>query len=264
MEELNRNLFASFFVELVVVVLAILLKDDKRKVAAVLAIGTLIVGFVGFREYIFQYLSKNVSSFASMSFPTQQPEIEFRTISLESYSELSSPETNLGLRPGINYLLDIPFEIGWSASTQCSHLPNQPESYQVNINVKNPTDVYLLEQAGYGFAEYNGVEIGSVRLNFSDESTLDTHLILGVNIRDWAWESSAVVRTTLSPSVRPAWTGSAPDGTPGGIDLLTIHIPNNQQVLNLTSVQIVDISQQTMGNINPCIHLLALTIKHIR
>jgi len=272
MDDLGLKIFWTFATELLFVGLAIVLKDDKRKVVMVLAIGTLFAGIIGFGKSVFLYVSDNAPSFPDISFPTQrptqpptqQPISEFINISLKSYSELTEPETNLRLKPGLNYLLDIPFEIGWKASTQCSHLQHQPEAYQLNTNIKNPTEVYLLLQAGWGLVQYNGLQIGFVRLGFSDGSTFDTPLTLGDNIRDWAWESSAAVRTVSSPSSRPAWTGTAPDGTPGGMDILTISIPSGKQKLSLTSIVISDISQVTAGNINPCIHLVALTAKHFQ
>jgi hypothetical protein len=48
MVEIGRNLFYSLAAEVIVVVFAILLKDDKRKVVLVLVLGTLIAGLIGF------------------------------------------------------------------------------------------------------------------------------------------------------------------------------------------------------------------------
>ena len=48
MDDLGRNIFWAFFTELLFVILAIVLKDDKRKVVTVLVFGTLIAGSVWF------------------------------------------------------------------------------------------------------------------------------------------------------------------------------------------------------------------------
>jgi len=264
MPEFGRSIFWSLLAEIFFVGLAFVLKDDKRKVVAVLAVGTLFAGVIGFGQSIYEFLTENVPPLPIISFPTQQPTPEYINVSLKAYSELTEAETNLGLAPGLNYLLDIPFETGWKASTQCSHLQNQPETFELPTNINSPTEVYLLIQAGWGLVQYNGLQIGFVRLGFSDGSTTDTPLTLGENIRDWAWESSAAVRTVSSSSSRPAWTGYAPDGTPGGMDILTIDIPSNKQNLDLTSILISDISQVTAGNVNPCIHVVALTVLHLR
>ena len=232
-------------------------------VGSCIAIFTFITGINNLTE-LSKFFSENVPPLPKISFPTQQPEPEFLTVSLKPFSELSEPETNLGLKPGVTYLLDIPFDIGWKASTQCSHLPNQPKSYQVDVNIENPTDVYFLIQAGWGLTQYNGIDIGKLRLGFSDGNALDTTLTLGDNIRDWAWKSSAVVRTVSSSQSRPAWTGQSPNGTPGGMDILTITVPNEQRSKNLSYIQVIDVSNLTAVNIDPCIHVVALTVKHLR
>lgn len=48
MEELGRNIFWAFFSEILFFILAIILKEDKRKVVIVLIVGTLISGAIGF------------------------------------------------------------------------------------------------------------------------------------------------------------------------------------------------------------------------
>jgi serine/threonine-protein kinase len=48
MSELSRNLFIALLVETVVILLAIILKEDKRKMAVALIIGTIIAGMLGF------------------------------------------------------------------------------------------------------------------------------------------------------------------------------------------------------------------------
>lgn len=194
---------------------------------------------------------------------TRLPTPHFQTLSLQHWSELTSPETNLGLAPGRNYLLGIPFDTGWKASTQCSHLPSQPESFQWETEIPNPVSVYLLLQAGWGLSRYDGERIGEVRLSFSDGSSVDTPLILGFNIRDWAWESGAAVNTVSSSTSQPAWQGNAPDGTPGGMDVLTIDVPSGQSQLTLTGVRVSDTSQSAIGEVNPCIHLVALTVEYL-
>jgi hypothetical protein len=270
MIELSRNLFWSGITELLVIGLAIWLKNDKRKMVMVLAIGTFIAGAIGFGSPVWRLAQERMRALPALSLATQQSRPtaiqlipDFQTISLQSFSELSSPETNLGLAPGRNYLLDIPFDTGWKASTQCSYLPNQPESFQLEASISNPTNVYLLIQAGWGLVKYDGMQIGNVRLGFSDGSNLDTPLTLGLNIRDWAWENPAAVNTVSSPESSPAWEGNAPDGTPGGMDVLTIDIPRSQSELTLTSIQIADQSWSTVGESDPCIHLVALTVKYL-
>ena len=189
---------------------------------------------------------------------------EFQTISLQPWSELKSPEINLGVSPGLNHFLEIPFETGWSTSTQCTVAPGRWQSFVVGTDISNPQKIYLLIQAGYGFTKYKDKQVGSVKLNFADGTTLDTPLVLGVNIRDWAWENPAAVNTASSDSLRAAIRGAAPDGTPGGMDILTIGIPGSQSSSTLTSIEIADVTTDTTGEMDPCIHLVALTVEYLR
>ena len=190
--------------------------------------------------------------------------VDFETISLQPWTELTSLETNLGLDPGLNTLLDIPFETGWTASTQCLHLPDQHEIFRFNTNLSNPISVHLLLQAGMGFTRYNGKQIGNVILSFSNGNKSATSLVLGTNIRDWAWENDLAVNTTTSPNVRPGWQGTTSDGTVGGMDILSIKIDPDLLESTLTGIEISDISQSTTNEINPCIHLVALTVEFLR
>jgi len=59
MNEVAINIFASLLTELVTVVTAILLKDDKRKVAIILTVGTVVAGIIAFSPQILQYIKYN-------------------------------------------------------------------------------------------------------------------------------------------------------------------------------------------------------------
>ncbi len=199
------------------------------------------------------------------SSPTNTPKSiqiveDFQTVSLESQSEMALPETNLGLASGLNYLLDIPFETGWKFSTQCSHMPERPTIVTLNTNISSPHYVYVLLQAGWGITAYRDIQIGNIRLNFSDGSVIDTSLSLGYNIRDWSRDDPQAVTTVFSTDLQSAWEGTAPDGRLGGMDILTIRIPEKKDVL--TSIEFSDVSQTTAGNMNPCIHVMAVTVKY--
>lgn len=58
--ELGRNLFGSLLTEVLVILLAILVKDDKRKVVVVLGVGTVLAGIVGFGSLLLQSLGVDV------------------------------------------------------------------------------------------------------------------------------------------------------------------------------------------------------------
>jgi hypothetical protein len=62
MIDIGRNLFGSLLTELIVIALAILVKDDKRKMIAILAIGTILAGIIGFGSPILGTLGMNLST----------------------------------------------------------------------------------------------------------------------------------------------------------------------------------------------------------
>ncbi len=195
--------------------------------------------------------------------PSPVPEIEYVYLDLQSYSELTEPETNLGLPPGTNSLLGIPFVNGWKATTQCTSMPDRPTSISVDTSISKPIEVYVLFQAGWGITPFNGQQIGAIDLYFSEGSHEET-LILGYNIRDWARNKSDAVSTLSSPMVTEAWRGTLPDGVIGGMDILTITIPNSYKQSTMTRFVLLDTTLTTTGNMNPCVHLLAVTLKHLK
>lgn len=76
MAELGRNIFWSLITEIIIVGLAIVLKDDKRKVVVALAVGTLLAGFIGFGQPIYLFIVENAFSFESIS-NSPNPSSEF-------------------------------------------------------------------------------------------------------------------------------------------------------------------------------------------
>ncbi len=195
--------------------------------------------------------------------PTPPLTEKFQMLSLESYSELSAPETNLGLAPGQYSASDIPFTVGWKTSTQCSHIPERPQSIFIETNIPNSRYAYFLLQAGWGWSRYRDKKIGEIVFHFADSSSTTTSLSLGYNIRDWSRNNdSNVVTLVFSPDVMSAWDGTAPDGRKGGIDMLTIRIPADKASQTLSGIEILDLSETIVGDIDPCIHLIAITVRY--
>lgn len=96
MNEVAINIFASLLTELVTVVTAILLKDDKRKVAIILTVGTVVAGIIAFSPQILQYIKYNQYS----------PETEQRTNGRGStISEIPPIVKELAAISNVNLLL---------------------------------------------------------------------------------------------------------------------------------------------------------------
>ena len=158
--------------------------------------------------------------------------------------------------------MNIPFDNGWTVTTPCSHLPDRPNPIVFVTQIPRPQEVYILLQAGWALEQYRGKQIGGIKLDFSGGRQSDTPFILGLNIRDWSRNKPNAVNNFSSPTLRSAWQGTLSDGTIGGMDVLTIPVSGENTISTLTRIELYDISQDTTGEINPCIHLLAITVKH--
>jgi hypothetical protein len=197
---------------------------------------------------------------------------EYSTIALEQYSRRDRPESSdtlLGLDAGIHYLsMDrIPFDLGWTASTNCAVLPDDPTSLQIEVNHTNVTHVFILLQAGNGLAAFRNKEIGTVQLDFlSNERSTQwtTKLIMSVNIRDWSREINGFVNTIEEGKAQSIWEGSTPGGVKGGIDMLVIEVPKAYQDMTLTKIHLHDTSIEHVGSLDPCIHVPAITVKYLK
>jgi hypothetical protein len=189
----------------------------------------------------------------------------FALVSLQKVANNQVPEENgLGLKPGKKNLPDIPFETGWTVTTQSSDFPSYKTSVPLDVNISNPKSVYLLFQAGWGFTEFAGKQIAKVSLRFGDGKVTEIPLVLGDNIRDWSRDDPSAVNTVTSPTVREAWQGTAPppDGRRGGVDLLTIDVPQEETGGILSNITLDDTSEATAGSLNPAVHLLGLTVQY--
>ena len=65
MADIGRNLFGSLLTELIVIVLAVLVKDDKRRMITILGIGTILAGVIGFGNQILGVLGRNSNTVSS-------------------------------------------------------------------------------------------------------------------------------------------------------------------------------------------------------
>jgi hypothetical protein len=260
--EFAKSLLPSLLTEAFTLGLAYITKNNKLVTFLILAIGSFLAWYIGFYVDPNEVIAGNPG--LAIQTETASPILGpgFLTVPLAGWSELASAQTNLGMTPGRNILNGVPFETGWTASTQCVHLPDQPEVITLDIHTANVRNVYLLLQAGWGLKQYYAQGIGYVRLTFESGQEVTTELILGTNIRDWAWENPDAVTTYTSDNLSPAWEGVTSEGEPGGMDILTIPVPPEYSSSELLSIEIRDLSQSWEQNINPCIHLDGLTVEY--
>lgn len=96
MDQLGRDLFAVLLTELIFVILAIILRDDKRRIAVVLAIGILIAGIIGFVPRMIGVVSINLPS--PKPLPTTQVDPQA--------AETEAPETKNENKGRLSFLSD--------------------------------------------------------------------------------------------------------------------------------------------------------------
>jgi hypothetical protein len=147
-----------------------------------------------------------------------------------------------------------------SVTTQAAPLPDYPTRVEITADISQPRRVYLLITGGDVFEKYMGQRIGMITLFFGGGET-SLPLIAGENIREWKiLESEPVVQTVTDPAVQQVWsTPSKFDGI-GIIDMLTIDVPVEYQSDRLLAITVEDTSVETVGDKDPAINLLGVTV----
>jgi len=169
---------------------------------------------------------------------------------------------NLQLTPGYHILDGIPVDFQYEINTQNSGTTNYPQKISIPFYAQNPLAAYLLIQADWGYTRYTNQTIGKILINFNDATSYEYPLVMGENVRDWKrGDAPEAVTTITSTDVIYSWSGVAPDGHNGGIDLLRISIPAEYQNLSISSIDIVDTSFETTGDYDPGVRILAGSIE---
>ena len=150
---------------------------------------------------------------------------------------------------------------GSSVTTQASSLPDNPTRIVIPVNIDAPQTIYLLLTGGNMFAEFNGKNIGTIRLSFDNGQESSVDLVAGHNIREWKQFDQTVVHSTSSPDVVEVWRGANYDDSGVAvIDMLRLPVPSNLQTQRLTGIELIDSSLQLVGNMDPALNLLGVTV----
>ncbi len=166
---------------------------------------------------------------ATASAHDRTPEIAYTPIALSGPFALSTayagPPTSSVTLGG------VPFSVGggflvWAGQSQT-----------VATSVEEPTSVHLLLNSADTWWFYAGRKLGDVTLRFSDGTKQTVSLVIGTNIREWkVGAGSLVVSTTTDPATKNVWSGSAVDGYPAVIDMLTVAVPPTDATLTSVTV----------------------------
>lgn len=138
---------------------------------------------------------------------------------------------------------------------------NPTEIRLTNFGIKSPRSVHLLITGGSTSLAFKNKKVGEIHLIFSDNQSQSVDLIPGVNLREWKTYGDHNVTTTSAPNIAQVWTGENNfDSSLAIIDMLTINIPSNYQNSTLVAIEIYDTSEQTVGDLNPAINLIGVTV----
>jgi hypothetical protein len=162
-----------------------------------------------FRDFRLTYLvpSPEPDRFYTMPLPTKSP--------ITYYNYVYAP-------CGAIYIRGIPFVLPLVANDKGEILGhhtidiapremNEPTIVEIPTDISNVIKLYFLLSAGYGWVSRHGVQfagrrIGWIELEFSDKSSQRVELVLGENIREWAFGNSPDLVVDVDyTKTQPAW-----------------------------------------------------------
>lgn len=187
---------------------------------------------------------------------------QFLPVSLQGFVNASTTDGYVAPPLGDVVLSGVHFSLGQGGSitTQAAPLPNNPKSISLPVKVQAPEAVYLLLTGGDLYSRFAGRTVGKVRLVFDDGKVHAVDLVAGQNLREWK-QSGEVVSRTSSPNVTEAWRGAnRDDENTAVIDMLRIPIPSGLQAGRLVSIEVVDLSAETVGDLDPALNLLGVSV----
>jgi hypothetical protein len=147
---------------------------------------------------------------------------------------------------GLVVIYDIPFSllpVHDAAGNPMGHLAvnlqptpqNKPDSEVIPVDASNVCAVHFLIAAGHGWPQRGGVtllyrRIGYIRMRFSDGGEQTVNLVLGRNIREWAFGNDPKLVTEIDTSqAKPAWLSH---DSRRRIDLLSAQIEHGPKHIN--------------------------------
>ena len=192
-----------------------------------------------------------------------QAAAQFAAVGLQAVANASTTSGYVNPPLGNVTLAGIPFSLGQgqSVTTQAGPLPNHPTRVALPVDIPGPQAVYLLLTGGDLYMRFAGAVIGQVRLAFADGREHRVDLIAGQNIREWKHYDANVIGRASSPDLAEVWRGGNKDDSGAAvIDMLKIALPADLRGGRLTAIEILDKSTETVGNLDPAINVLGVTV----
>lgn len=187
---------------------------------------------------------------------------QFLAVSLNAVANASTADGYVNPPVGDVTLSGVRFGLGagGSVTTQAAPLPDNPKSIALTVDAQAPQAVYLLLTGGDLFSRFAGQTIGRVRLVFGDGKTHAVDLVAGQNLREWKL-SAGVIGSATGPGLAEVWRGAnRNDSSAAVIDMLRIPVPAGLQAGRLVGIEVVDLSAETTGDLDPALNLLGVSV----
>lgn len=110
------------------------------------------------------------------------------------------------------------------------------QSASFNGSWANAQGAFLLLNTMNTYWWFDGSQVGTVTLTFSDGTSQTTNLTVGANIREWKTGSTFTVNTITDAATAQVWSGSSVDGKSAVIDMLTINLAGSTKTLTNVTV----------------------------
>lgn len=158
----------------------------------------------------------------------------------------------------------IPFQLSEQIfKSQASLVPDDgyPTGILLPTNVPHAQKLHLLINTGNGFAQFDGQAIGQVIATCDGAEIPIADLHLGRDVREWQLAHNVVYNAERTQQV---WTGALAEypHLTGHIDLLSLDLPEACRNGDLTTIEIIDTSIDTVESLDPALNLFGVTIEY--
>ncbi|MDW8325731.1 MAG: serine/threonine-protein kinase [Anaerolineales bacterium] len=159
---------------------------------------------------------------------------------------------------GVTFDLD-----GRAFRSQASPSPNNtfPAGAVLEVSLPRVERVFVLITAGNAFLRFRDKTVARIVLTFDAVPAYSVDLVLGKNLREWHRPNNVV---NTAPDITEVWRGPI-KGYPnlvGHLDMLTITLPEEWRAATLTRIEFVDLSEITVGSLDPAITVAGVSVEH--
>jgi len=196
----------------------------------------------------------NIAGLAAAYYPVSLDSVSNALLTVDLLSPLAGDVTLGG----------VPFQLSARVfKSQASPAPDNsyPTRASLQVDVPRTSRLHLLLTTGNGFNRFAGMVIGEVMASCDGTWTPVADLQLGRDVREWHVADNVV---SAAPRARQVWSGAItnfPDLT-GHVDMLSLDLPAACRNGNLTGIEIIDSSTNTVNSLDPALNLIGVTVEY--